>query len=273
MRSRSTSSAGIPSSIPRPMRWCACRPGGCASCLPNIMRRKAGSDPIRMVIPRGSYVPAYEDNARPERPAQAYADAGDPLRPDSSCVAAIRSTGLDKPPSLKPGVGIGQVRLLWGALAFVAAPACRRSPIESIRPDPRGDDRCCRCAGSADADRGHPRSRRRRRCRPSASLTESDDPATQRVAAEFRAAFAGFDTLDLIDGDFADQQQRRARSDGFVLTAAARRRAGRRSPRAEEPGQRQGAPQPRPAGCRRPSPEAVADAVASVASASRRSAG
>ena len=97
-------------------------------------------------------------------------------------------------------------------------------------------------------------------------LAESDDQATQRVAAEFKAAFSGFDTLDLIDSDFADQQHVAPDPMSFVLTAARGRRAGRRPPRAEEPGQRQGASSTASCRLRRPSPEAVADVVANVAS-------
>ena len=53
-------------------------------------------------------------------------------------------------------------------------------------------------------------------------LAENNDQATQRVAAEFKAAFSGFDTLDLIDGDLADQQARRARSYGLCADGGAR---------------------------------------------------
>ena len=124
MRSRSTSSARIPNSIPRPMRWCACRPGGCASCSPNIMRRKAGTirsawsfraaamcRPMRTCLPNGR--------------RRITADAASASAGDAGCGNADPVDRLDKPPSLKPGVGIGQVRLLWGALAFVAVAARR----------------------------------------------------------------------------------------------------------------------------------------------------
>ena len=45
-------------------------------------------------------------------------------------------------------------------------------------------------------------------------------PTTQRVATEFKAAFSGYDTLDLIDSGFADQQQVAPDPMSFVLTAA-----------------------------------------------------
>ena len=128
-----------------------------------------------------------------------------------------------------------------------------------------------------------PPPRRKRRCRPRPSpssrqpealptirvVAESGDAATQRVAAEFKAAFAGFDTLDLIDSGFADSKARSPGSHELCPDGRSRRRPGRRAARAEEPGQRQGASQPHASDGRRPRPDAMADAVANVASGGR----
>ena len=261
MRSRSTSSAGIPNSIPRPTRWFACRPGGCASCLPNIMRRKAGSDPIRLVIPRGSYVPAYEEMPA-DRPAQDRADAAQiRLCPTQSAGKLIRSAS-DKPPSPKPGVGIGQVRLLWGALALVAVLLVAGRLSHQLPAVPHAGDHRSRRAGSADADRGHPRAvavEALPTIRVRGRKQRSGDAARRcRVqGGVLRLRYAGPDRQR-----FCRSATRLARSHELCADGGARRRAGRRPPRAEEPGQRQGLLQPRPAGFRRPDPDAVADVVA-----------
>ena len=80
------------------------------------------SDPIRMVIPRGSYVPAYEDmpeGGTTQLSPEALANHA-PAPAEANAAANSRPAGPNKPPSPKLGVGAGQVRLLWGALAFVA---------------------------------------------------------------------------------------------------------------------------------------------------------
>ncbi len=172
-------------------------------------------DPIRLVIPRGSYVPAYEEMPA-DRPAQDYADAASAV-PDA--VVSNPVDLLDKPPLLKPGVGIGQVRLLWGGLALVAvllvlvAYQTIRHVSTLATTDPAVQEAPMQTAAIPDRSPWEALPTIR-------VLAENNDQATQRVAAEFKAAFSGFDTLDLIDGDLADQQHVGPDPMGFVLTAA-----------------------------------------------------
>ena len=148
-------------------------------------------DPIRMVIPRGSYVPAYEDMPA-ERPTQIPSEAARTSAGDGRAAATSRSTaGPNKPPSPKLGVGIGPGPAAVGRAGFRRAPACRRrlshQPARGLtrrRPiPPLRRKRRCRPRPSPSG--------RRRRCRPFASLPKATMPATQRVAAEFKAAFSG----------------------------------------------------------------------------------
>ena len=76
-----------------------------------------------------------------------------------SQLQATRRGGSSKLPPVKPGVGMGQVRLLWGALAFVAVllvAVAYRTNLPGC-----GSDQYRRRAGNADADRGHALNSRR----------------------------------------------------------------------------------------------------------------
>ena len=173
-------------------------------------------DPIRLVIPRGSYVPAYE-----EMPADwgAATDSG-ASSPTPLAAASDQLDGHDKPPSFKPGFGLSsQVRLLWGALALVAVllvAVAYRTTLSGL-------------TGAGDTAAAHEVSLQTAAI-PEPSLpealptirvlAENGDEATQRVAADFKAAFAGFDTLDLIDSDFADQPDVSPDPMSFALAVA-----------------------------------------------------
>jgi len=176
-------------------------------------------DPIRLVIPRGSYVPAYE-----EMPADWMAESDAAISPPmpATPVAAAddRLDGRDQPPSFKPGFGLSsQVRLLWGALALVAVllvAVAYRTTLSGL-------------AGAANTAAAHevtlqtaaiPQPSLPEALPTIRVLAESGDEATQRVAADFKAAFTGFDTLDLIDSDFADQPDVSPDPMSFALAVA-----------------------------------------------------
>ena len=175
-------------------------------------------DPIRLVIPRGSYVPAYEEMPA-DRPAQDYADAASAV-PDAVVTNPVDL--LDKPPLLKPGVGMGQVRLLWGGLALVAVllvavayhrPSGHVSTMATT--DPAVQEAPMQTAAIAD------RSPCRKRCRPSACWPKTTIRRRSVSLPSSRRRFSGFDTLDLIDSDFADQPAVGARPYGLCADGGA----------------------------------------------------
>ena len=116
--------------------------------------------------------------------------------------AAARPAGRTSRRRRSAASASGQVRLLWGALAFVARPACRRRLSHRACPA-AGSDEYRRCAGNGDADRGHPRAVAAEALPTIRIVAESDDAGDVSASlADFKTAFAGFDTLDLIDSEF-----------------------------------------------------------------------
>ena len=114
---------------------------------------------------------------------------------------------------------MGQVRLLWGALAFVAVllvAVAYRTSLPGLTATP---DTAVAQEGSTQTV-AIPEQSLLEALPTIRVVAEDADAATQRVVAEFKAAFSGFDTLDLIDSDFADQQGVAPDPMGFVLTAA-----------------------------------------------------
>jgi tetratricopeptide (TPR) repeat protein len=224
------------------------------------------SDPIRMVIPRGSYVPAYEDmpeGGTTQISPAALANHAQAAPAEANAAANSRPAGPNRPPSPKLGVGTGQVQLLWGALVFVALLSVAVSYQISFPGAPAATN-------TAAAQETAMQTTAIPEPSPEALPTvrvvaESDDAETRRVATEFKAAFSGYDTLDLIDSGFADQQQVAPDPMSFVLTAA----------RADDQGGVRLELKSLGSGkvllnrilpTSTPDPEAIADAVANVAS-------
>lgn len=186
--------------------------------LTQYYQSEGRSDPVRISIPLGGYVPSYE------KLAAAYAGA----RPSKIIAERIRSSlvspghAFDRAiarPSPNRAVGMGHVRMLWGALAFIAILVV----VVANRTSSSSFDLTAESAAALEAPL---------QATPDPSLSEAlptirvvartDDPATRSVAAEFNAAFAGFDTLELIDSDFIGEQHRVVQNPtGFVLIAAA----------------------------------------------------
>ena len=133
--------------------------------------------------------------------------------------AGALSGGSNKLPPVKPGVGMGQVRMLWGALAFVAvllvAVAYRTNlPVMTATTNTAATQE------TPIQTTASPEQPQLEALPTIRVVADSGDEATQRVAAEFKAAFSAFDTLDLIDSGFADQQGTPPDPMSFVLTAA-----------------------------------------------------
>src|SRR5262245_59555809 len=93
--------------------------------LSHYYENEGEADPIRIIVPRGAYVPAYQAVSLPgeavttstsgnfEQPAPA---SPDPDQADAEVIAATTDRSL-----AKRAAPIGQVRLLWGAFALIAA--------------------------------------------------------------------------------------------------------------------------------------------------------
>lgn len=175
------------------------------------------SDPIRIVIPRGSYVPNYETGDG--EPAAVVPPAN--LLPDPSESADDRSGeepgAVSSPPVRSPGAG--QIRLLWAAFGLLAmlvvAVAYRADPVDfasvGFENRPIRDQQATGDAGVAAMD-----------ALPTLYIhAQGSDPAVANVARVLRSAFAGFDTIAMIGGDPPAVDQGKSGSpDGFVLSVA-----------------------------------------------------
>ena len=90
-----------------------------------------------------------------------------------------------------------------------------------------------------------------KRCRPYSRCRADSAIGDARVAAAFKAAFAGFDTLDLIASDSAGRRTSVGRRDQLRASTFRRARSRRRPSRAAERGERHGPAVTRPVGRRR----------------------
>lgn len=167
---------------------------------------EGADDPLRVVIPRGSYVPAYrymaarveasEEPPAPEPAAveAAAASAVPPLEPaydQSTLPASTLSPQLAK-----------QVRLFWMAMGAVIAmlgfvvvrmALPLQLPAETVSLVPEGA-----LSTASIAARYPPEAL------PSAHISaNTSDPEAIKLALTFRSALSGFDTIDLIARDHA----------------------------------------------------------------------
>ncbi len=181
------------------------------------------ADPVRISIPLGSYVPTYETMAISLQPSPTLPQKAARVAHAMASFLAIPAVvaGMRPRERLQAGVGVGEVRLLWGALALVTVVLI----IVANRTSSSGFDFTAETAAALETPL-------QTTTAPDPSLSEAlptirvvartDDPATRRVVAEFSAAFAGFDTMVLIDGDLIGEQTRIVQNPtGFVLIAAA----------------------------------------------------
>ena len=179
------------------------------------------ADPIRIAVPRGSYVPAYElvatgagvaasGDALGKPAAAEPAQPVLPQAPQSSGAIAKAAESLWP----KRAAAVGQVRLLWGALALVAV----LFALFVHRTLPLGDRAVAAAPTETTAPAGSPRSDALPTIR---IVTRGDDPAVAGVARHFRAALSGFDTLEMMGGEYAANGAASASEPtGFVLAIA-----------------------------------------------------
>lgn len=174
--------------------------------LAQYYQTEGHADSLRVAIPLGAYVPTYEAALPCETVRQTpRQQLWQFLREAGSAVARrSRSAG---PRSSEPAygrkvVGVADIRLLWGALALVATllviVAYRTDPIDGV------------VSGNAAAAPGASwqapavvASTGMEMLPTIRILTDGDDPAVARVSALFRTAFASFETINLIGGEFS----------------------------------------------------------------------
>lgn len=163
---------------------------------------EGASEPVRIAIPRGSYVPSYEwaapcDKASPEPLPD--------LAPAVSAVAAtarvVRSTGTVRPGQGSPApFDLGrQVRLVWVALAAIIAMLGFLVLRMSLPGTPPSATTVT--ASTANATVAVPASATGL---PSVAVeSPGSDESVARVAGVFRRALPGFDTIDFISSQQA----------------------------------------------------------------------
>jgi tetratricopeptide (TPR) repeat protein len=171
--------------------------------LAHYYQAEGAGDPLRIVIPRGSYVPGYEKAVPCPTQAEAAAGStGEERRATTAAPAAAEppAAGAPLPRSGLPrrATDAGQLRLLWTALAVVAALLVvflyRSNPVDMPADG---------TATAPPVESGAVVDPLLSEALPTVRiLVKDDDPATARVASHFRTAFAGFDTLAVIGGEF-----------------------------------------------------------------------
>jgi tetratricopeptide (TPR) repeat protein len=194
--------------------------------LAQYYQSEGAADPVRIVIERGGYAPSYDNVApcpgmagepapsgRVEEQTDRTETVVEEVEQAPQIVAPVVGRSLPR-----GAAGIGQVRLLWGALALVAAALLavilfRTSPIGGSA-DAVATAASTQTPATADAPLAD--------ALPTIRIVaKGDNPAVDRAARHFRAAFAGFDTLNVIGGEFS-QGLDKLPSDpsGFVLSLA-----------------------------------------------------
>lgn len=176
-------------------------------------------EPVRIVIPRGSYVPTYEawpPAARQEPAAVAAGAAGDAGSAGPEAVAVRGPSRRAAPVASR--WRLDQARLLKTVLAVAVVLVAVLAYRTAMQDAP-----ALRDAVPADS--------RQRAPQPAAELasalptirvvTQGDDGRGGRVASVLRAALARFDTVELIGGEYSTIDETFSpEATGFVLSVA-----------------------------------------------------
>lgn len=156
--------------------------------LAQYLATEGSADPIRIVIPRGSYVPAYEFRSVGQIEfAQAEPNQTADPEPVSDVVPVARAE-LPIPANM-----MRHVRLFWATMAVVVALlgllVYRGSSGQQDAHVADEEPLATSSLAAGDLAEMLP---------PVHLAISSDDPTTQRVAAVLRTAVSGFDTVDFI---------------------------------------------------------------------------
>ena len=177
--------------------------------LEQYFATEGAGDPLRIVVPRGTYVPVYESNS-----AQASAAAGPTLRPHAPDrvdrqVPAMAGASLAAAPLL-----MRQIRFFWLAIALVVAMLgvliVRQGDFLAVPTAPAPDTEAPVATASIDAVTAM-------EALPLVYLVvKAKGAEADRVAAAMRAGLTGFDTVDFIGRAIADERDHAADAISFV---------------------------------------------------------
>lgn len=188
---------------------------------------EGAGDPLRVIIPRGGYVPAYRymaAQAGPPPNEAAPADASPALGPAAVAPEAASAVPPLEPAYDQPTLPVSalspqlakQVRLFWMAMGAVIAmlgfvvvrmALPLQVPVEtaSVAPEPPLSTASISAAYPPEA-------------LPSAHISaNTSDPEAIKLALTLRSALSGFDTIDLIARDHAAAGDRADEPMGFIF--------------------------------------------------------
>lgn len=148
------------------------------------------ADPLRIVIPRGSYVPAYETNAMAGTPA---------LMPAEKMADGLRIGAAASPPKARPRITtlsiMRQLRFFWAVMALVVVMLGVLLFRQSSLPLIEASEAPRTITGSiAESPVGLP---------VVYIALKTEGAAAERVATTLRAGLSSFDTVDFIGRDMA----------------------------------------------------------------------
>ncbi len=186
---------------------------------------EGAGDPLRVIIPRGSYVPAYRVVLAKPKPDEAASEGAAPdlAVPEAASATPPLEPAYDQPvlpaSALSPQLA-KQVRLFWMAMGAVIAmlgfvvlrtALPLQGPVEtaSVTQDPS--------LSTASIAVSYPPG-----TLPSVHISaRPTDPEAIKLALTFRSALSGFDTIDLIARDYASEgADNQNRPLDFILSLA-----------------------------------------------------
>lgn len=195
--------------------------------LAQYFATEGAGDPVRIVIPRGTYVPAYEFGGKVE-PKTASEEEG-AATPQSFGVAGaigghslVLPSGLSKhrPPPLSGAQLVRQLRLFWAALAIVIAMLGFVMYRTTMPETAAVGDLITAATGQAPAG-GADSARIAAETLPTVRIRNaSEDQNAARVASVLRRALSGFDTVSFIAGDSTTGEQSPGKLDFFFAISA-----------------------------------------------------
>lgn len=176
--------------------------------LSQYFATEGASDPVRIVIPRGTYVPAYEFGEKIQ-PKTAPEDEAGATPPQSFGVAGaigghplVLPSGLSRHRPLPPGAQlVRQLRLFWAAIAVVIV-MLGFVMYRTVMPETAAvGDLITAATGQAPAG-GADSARIVAEALPTVHIRNtSKDQNAARVASVLRRALSGFDTVSFIAND------------------------------------------------------------------------
>jgi tetratricopeptide (TPR) repeat protein len=187
--------------------------------LQNYFANEGVTEPVRIAIPRGGYVPSYELNAirLPAGPGPVRR-ADEPIPPElpEEPRTGAHSAALMSPPAANPGPSLARhLQFFWGAIALVIATLgvlILRQGSDALLTG--GDAASAVETAVATSSIASPPVE----TLPLVYITvKANGPEAARVAASLRAGLAGFDTIDFIGRDADGTRDLSADATSFIF--------------------------------------------------------